>query len=232
MSVASAIAAHLGIFDDVIASDGTTNLAGPYKAAALVERFGPAGFDYAGNAGADLAVWACARHAIVVDEPPDVVRRAREQGPVEREFPHVPAGWREWRRMLRVHHWLKNLLRFMPMVAAQRLGELDTETVPFAGLQAFFELADASESGWEYTVSWIDCLSGGLVGDRTQGLFMRGRHSPEQRRAEPAERRRTMPFVPPVSLVNGVSLRLFNAAYYALNWMRSGPSTVHYRPFF
>ncbi len=113
---------------------------------------------------------------------------------------------------------------------------LDTETVPFVGLQAFFELADASEADWEYTVSWIDCLSGGLAGglsgSRTRGLFMRGKHSPERLRAVPAERRRAMPFVPPVSLVNGLSLRLFNAAYYALNRMSAGPSTAHYRPFF
>ncbi len=126
VSVASAVAAHLGIFDDVIASDGTTNLSGPNKAVALVERFGPAGFDYAGNAAADLAVWARARHAVVVDAPSEVVRRAREQGPVELEFPRLPTGWREWRRMLRVHQWLKNLLLFVPMVASHRLGDLET----------------------------------------------------------------------------------------------------------
>ena len=125
MSIASAVAAHLGIFDAVIASDGVTNLAGSKKAAALIDRYGDAGFDYAGNSSADLPVWARARRAIVVDAPDDVVGRARSQGPVEREFPRTPAGWREWRRMLRVHQWLKNLLLFVPLVAGHRLGELD-----------------------------------------------------------------------------------------------------------
>jgi FAD/FMN-containing dehydrogenase len=105
---------------------------------------------------------------------------------------------------------------------------LDTDTVPFADLDAFFELADTSESGWEYTVTWIDCLARG----GTRGLFMRGNHSAERQRAEPAERGRAMPFVPPVSLVNGLSLRLFNVAYFNLNRMRAGRSLAHYRPFF
>ncbi len=105
---------------------------------------------------------------------------------------------------------------------------LNTETIPFADLDAFFELADASEAGWEYTVSWIDCVARG----RTRGLFMRGNHSPERMRPEPAERRRAMPFVPPVSLVNGLSLRLFNVAYFNLNRLKAGRAPAHYRPFF
>ncbi len=125
-SIASAVATHLGIFDEVIASDGVSNLAGSRKASALIDRFGDAGFDYAGNSSADLAVWARSRRAIVVDAPGDVVRQARERALVEREFPRTPVGWREWRRMLRVHQWLKNLLLFVPMVASHRLGDLGT----------------------------------------------------------------------------------------------------------
>lgn len=124
-SIASAVADHLGIFDQVIASDGVTNLAGSNKADALIERYGDLGFDYAGNSSADVAVWAHSRRAIVVDAPDDVARHARERSEVEREFARTPAGWREWRRMLRVHQWLKNLLLFVPLVAAHRLGELD-----------------------------------------------------------------------------------------------------------
>lgn len=123
ISIASSIAEHLGIFDQIIASDGSTNLAGPHKADALVERFGAAGFDYAGNSSADLPVWRSARRAIVVDAPGDVVRRAREQGTVELEFERAPAGLRTWAKMLRVHQWLKNLLLFVPLVAAHRVSD-------------------------------------------------------------------------------------------------------------
>lgn len=105
---------------------------------------------------------------------------------------------------------------------------LDTETVPYANLDEFFHLADDSEAGWEHTVSWIDCISGG--GGR--GLFMRGNPAEAGPRLEPQGRELTMPFVPPVSLVNGLSLRLFNLAYFNLKKWQAGRSLVHYEPFF
>lgn len=43
MKYAQAVAAHLGIFDDVMGSDGVTNLSGSRKAGALVDRFGAGG---------------------------------------------------------------------------------------------------------------------------------------------------------------------------------------------
>jgi len=105
---------------------------------------------------------------------------------------------------------------------------LDTETVPYASLDEFFRLADASESDWEHTVSWIDCLAGG--GGR--GLFMRGNPADVGRRPEPKARQLTMPVVPPVSLVNRLSLRPFNIAYYALKKRQAGRSLAHYAAFF
>lgn len=105
---------------------------------------------------------------------------------------------------------------------------LDTETIPFERLEEFFTLADASEAGWEYTVSWIDCLS-----RRGRGIFMRANPAPAGKGlAEPRRRQRTMPFVPPVSLVNRLSLRLLNTAYFELNRQNAGPSLAHYEGFF
>lgn len=105
---------------------------------------------------------------------------------------------------------------------------LDTETVPYANLDEFFRLADDSEANWEHTVSWIDCISGG--GGR--GLFMRGNPTNVGPRAEPRSRKLTMPFVPPISLVNRLSLRPFNMAYFNLKKWQAGKNTAHYEPFF
>jgi hypothetical protein len=41
----------------------------------------------------------------------------------------------------------------------------------------------------------------------------------------------SMPFVPPISLVNGLSLKLFNTAYYQLQKMKRGFDVEHYEPF-
>lgn len=84
-SIAAAVASHLGIFDQVVATD-TENLSGAAKAAALVELFGERGFDYVGNAREDLQVWTHARHAIVVDATPSVLASARAAGNVMRIY--------------------------------------------------------------------------------------------------------------------------------------------------
>lgn len=119
--VAEQVAAHLGIFDQVIASDGLHNLAGPNKAQALTEHFGQGGFDYAGNSSVDLDVWQAAGSAWVVNASPAVTARARALGRVDREIPASKAGLRTVAKALRVHQWLKNMLLFMPLLAAHRL---------------------------------------------------------------------------------------------------------------
>ena len=105
---------------------------------------------------------------------------------------------------------------------------LDTETLAYANLDEFFQLADASEAHWEHTVSWIDCISGG--GGR--GVFMRGNPIVTAPRPLPTAQQRTMPLVPPVSLVNRLSLRPFNVAYYHLKKWRAGRAITHYEAFF
>ena len=85
---------------------------------------------------------------------------------------------------------------------------LEAENVPYANLDAFFELADGSEAAWEHTVSWIDCISHG--GGR--GIFMRGNYVDAQDGPQPKHRKQTVPLVPPISLVNRLTLRPFNFA--------------------
>lgn len=104
---------------------------------------------------------------------------------------------------------------------------LESETIPYANLSEFFELADGSESAWEHTVSWIDCLSA-----KGRGLFMRANPFDADWRPEPKNRKLTIPFVPPVSLVNSLTLSPFNAAYYNFKKRQTGRTIVHYEPFF
>jgi phosphoserine phosphatase len=69
---AQAVAAHLGLFDEVHASDGETNLKGPRKAEFLTRTYGETGFDYVGDTSADLPVWAGARTAYSAGAQADV----------------------------------------------------------------------------------------------------------------------------------------------------------------
>ncbi|KPQ01357.1 FAD-binding oxidoreductase [Marinobacter sp. HL-58] len=105
---------------------------------------------------------------------------------------------------------------------------LETETLPYHSLEEFFELADSSEAHWENTVSWIDCL-GGRQG---RGIFMRGNPTTASPDFPPQSKQLNMPFVPPVSLINKLSLKPFNTAYFYLQTRKAGRGISHYQPFF
>lgn len=116
--IASGVAGHLGVFDLVLASDGERNLDGARKAAALVDRYGERGFDYAANGAVDVGIWRHARRAIVVNASASTERAARAATEVEEVMPAQPAGVRAWLRALRLHQWIKNLLVFVPLLTA------------------------------------------------------------------------------------------------------------------
>jgi FAD/FMN-containing dehydrogenase len=104
---------------------------------------------------------------------------------------------------------------------------LVTDTVPYRSLAEFFHLADSSEAGWEQTVSWIDCLSG-----IHRGLFFRANlaNIPDLD-VQAARKARRVPFVPPVSLVNGLSLRAFNELYFRKNSLGAGRAIAHFEAY-
>ncbi len=105
---------------------------------------------------------------------------------------------------------------------------LNTETIPFRGLDDFFQLADESESEWEHTVAWIDCSAK----NTSRGVFMRANPINTCNDPEPKHKKLSMPFIPPISLINTVTLRTLNALYFHLKKRQAGQNTMHYEPFF
>lgn len=134
--IADAVAAHTGLFDEVMASDGNHNLKASAKAAALVERYGQGGFDYVGNASADLPVWRVAREAVVVGGTPlaQAARRVAQVGKVFSGSPGRPAAVL---RALRLHQWVKNLLVLLPVLAAHRFTDGQSLTAAALAFVAF-----------------------------------------------------------------------------------------------
>ncbi|MDD5140406.1 MAG: apolipoprotein N-acyltransferase [Verrucomicrobiales bacterium] len=76
LQMALPVASHVGLFDEVLGSDGKTNLRSENKLKLLTEKFGARGFDYAGNSSADFAVWRGSREAVVVNASPSVLKKA------------------------------------------------------------------------------------------------------------------------------------------------------------
>lgn len=119
--LAERVATHLGLFDEVLATADGHNLSAHNKRDTLLARFGDKGFDYLGNSADDLPVWAAARQAWLVNAGSAVERRARAQGNVTGVIGRPAAGTQQWLKALRLHQWPKNLLIFVPLLAAHRL---------------------------------------------------------------------------------------------------------------
>lgn len=120
-ALAQAVADHLGLFDEVHGSNGAQNLKGVVKAGFLVDHLDRAPFAYMGDSRADLPVWNAAALAITVDAPPSLRHRAEATAPRTEHLGSPRRDMRAYLRAMRPHQWLKNLLVFLPMLAAHRL---------------------------------------------------------------------------------------------------------------
>jgi 4-hydroxybenzoate polyprenyltransferase len=144
--VAESVAEHLGVFDGVLASDGSRNLKGPAKLEAIQAASDGGPFDYAGNDESDLPIFARSRQAVVVGAPESVIRRAnRLEGADTRFARESGGGLRAWIRAVRPHQWLKNLLVFVPMMTAFAL---DDPTVWLHAFEAAIAMCLAASAGY------------------------------------------------------------------------------------
>lgn len=131
------IASHLGIFDRVVASDGSVNMKGERKREYLVGAYGEKNFDYAGNDWPDMDVWKSSRHAVLVNAPAALARRAARLFTVEKTFAHKPPSLKVYLEALRVHHWVKNTLIFLPSMAGHLIFDRTILTLNLLAFLAF-----------------------------------------------------------------------------------------------
>ena len=129
---AQLVAAHLGMFDGVIASDGAFNLGGARKLAAIQADAGGEAFAYAGDRATDLPVWRGSGGAVVVSRSRALARDAARDVPAEAVIAPkaVPLG--RYLYGIRLHQWLKNLLIFLPLMPV--LHDLTPDILINAGL--------------------------------------------------------------------------------------------------
>ncbi len=120
-AIVSSVAAHHGIFESVVSSDGVTNMTGHAKAEMLTRHLDD--FAYIGNDHADLPVWTAARMAFLAADSRDSEKALSRKVSFARVF---RAGGerasllRLWVRALRLHQWVKNTLMFVPLVLAHQ----------------------------------------------------------------------------------------------------------------
>ncbi len=131
------VANYLGLFDEVLGSDGKTNLRGANKLKVLTAKFGERGFDYAGNSAPDLAIWRGAREAIVVNAGPALVRQAAQSARPG------PAFLEDYSPFGTLKSFLNELLVRSGYLMAIGAGLLLTAAFPKIGIAGFAWIAPA-----------------------------------------------------------------------------------------
>ena len=144
--LAEPVAEHLGLFDGVIASDGTRNLKGSTKLAAIQEWAGSGvPFGYVGDSTADLPIWQAAERVVVVNPGRSLLGQIQRDS-TEPEVIQTPGGLlKPMVKAIRPHQWAKNVLLFVPVITAHRLRDLPTLAQASA---AFLAFGFAASSGY------------------------------------------------------------------------------------
>lgn len=102
----------------------------------------PRGFDYAGGSDDDLVVWRHATHAILVDAPTDVQRRAGELATTT--VLRTPSTLPALLKSLRLHQWIKNVIVFVPIILGGHLGDIEALLHTFVAFIALGLMASAT----------------------------------------------------------------------------------------
>ena len=91
---------------------------------------------------------------------------------------------------------------------------LEVEDIRMDGLEDYFRLSAESIHDWDYCAAWVDVLAKGSALGR--GIYSRARHVPAgsaARRKSASGHGLSVPMDAPSWLLNGMSLKAFNAAY-------------------
>ncbi|MDD2051573.1 FAD-binding oxidoreductase [Pseudomonas putida] len=108
--------------------------------------------------------------------------------------------------------------------------QIDGTSVRFDCLSEFFELSAQLDQLHEYSVAWIDCLAKGSQTGR--GVFFVGDHARYGSLAQEPRMKLRVPLTPPISLINNLSLRVFNEVYWRKQPVQPRVNRISYEPFF
>jgi 4-hydroxybenzoate polyprenyltransferase/phosphoserine phosphatase len=126
IKVAQRVAQYLQLFDGVLASDISNNCSGRSKQRRLLQALRHGQFAYMGNAWVDLEVWSDAKEALLVNPPPRMKEAVERVTQVTQVFEGPNRGdvFKQLLRLMRLHHWVKNLLVFVPLIVSHEIHNL------------------------------------------------------------------------------------------------------------
>ncbi len=135
--IVQAVADRFGLFDAAHGSNRDDNFKGSAKADFLDRTYGKGAYTYLGDSPSDMKVWARGGKAVTVGATGKVQKEAAKLSP---EHEHIAVASRDRGtyvrkliKTLRPHQWSKNVLIFVPLLAAQEInpGTLIAATLAF-----------------------------------------------------------------------------------------------------
>ncbi|WP_288903825.1 UbiA family prenyltransferase [uncultured Sneathiella sp.] len=120
---ANQVAEHLGIFDKVMATEGSNNLKGTNKLAAIKELIGDEEFAYAGDSAVDAPIWRAAAANIMVNAPAQYVAEAEQNGKLIWQAKSESSTLKAFVKEMRPHQYAKNVLVFVPLVTSHEYSD-------------------------------------------------------------------------------------------------------------
>lgn len=126
MRYAKAVANHLNIFDDVIATDAENNMKGTRKLAAMHDYAKGEAFSYAGDSNVDKPIWKAAASNIFVNAPEAAIKDATKDGKADKIFvTRELSEGKAFVKEMRLHQWTKNILILVPLLTSH--GYMNTD---------------------------------------------------------------------------------------------------------
>lgn len=106
------------------------------------------------------------------------------------------------------------------------------ESLKYKSLDEFFEINEESESKFPFTVAWVDCTASGKSLGR--GLYNRGRNADPEKEQVPNKfpEKGMKPFPLDYPVINELSVKTFNKAFYNKQLVRHKKGIVHFDPFY
>ena len=110
--------------------------------------------------------------------------------------------------------------------------DIRQHTLRFPSIDGYFDAFESFDRGHEYAVAWIDQSARGSNFGR--GLLLGGDHSEGNGRVAASRNhaRLSVPFTPPISLVNAMSMRAFNELYFRKEKAGSSVREVPWQSYF
>lgn len=113
--IAESVANYLGLFDEVIGSDGHLSYAGKHKLAKLNKEYKKSGFVYAGNSTVDLSVWPNSKEVVVVTSSPSLLKKVKRFGKPIIAFPGRTFSYKDLVSFLHIKRWWSSSIVFLAL---------------------------------------------------------------------------------------------------------------------